>query len=224
MNCQNVSTTNSASTYREIRNWFPLYSILVCFFALLLSSCSSNPTPEQQALTNIKWNYEPDAIILNLNADKNLNEYDNQPHTLMLVVTQFDQPNTFETFSSNGQQLSNLLLMNTAPSGLIGLTRVFIEPGQSKQVRLARLEGTKLVGISAGYAHLDPLRSVRMYRIGVENTSTGWFSKTWFAHPKPLEIELLLGPDSLLRSKQSQPKPVLPTKPVEGEVPIPGTS
>lgn len=190
-----------------------------------LAGCgSTTPSPEQQALTDLKWSYAQDAIELDLTADRDLNQYDGQAHTLLLVVTQFDQPNAFAAYTGSSQQLSNLLMMDSAPPGLIGLSRLFIEPGQSRQISLPRLEGAKIVGVSAGYAHLDPQRSVRLYRIGVDVTSTGWFSKTWTASPKPLAIDLLLGPDTLLRSQQSRLSPPTPEQPVEGEMSLPGAS
>lgn len=196
------------------------YVLILC---TLLTACSSQDlTPEQKALTELKWNYTENAIELSFTADKDLNQYDGQAHNLMVVVTQFDQINAFSAYTGSSQQLSNLLLMNSAPTGMIGFTRLFIEPGQSKQLSLPRLEGAKMVGIAAGYAHLDPTRSAKLYQIGVDVTSTGWFSKTWAATPQPIAIDLLLGPDALLRGKESRlalPKPVQPR---EGEVRLPG--
>ncbi|MFS2160535.1 type VI secretion lipoprotein TssJ [Pseudomonas sp. Pseusp122] len=192
-------------------------------FCILLTACSSQElTPEQKALTELKWDYSESAIELTFTADNDLNQYDGQAHNLLVVVAQFDQISAFSAYTGSSQQLSSLLLMNSAPTGMIGLTRLFIEPGQSKQVSLPRLEGAKMVGIAAGYAHLDPTRSARLYQIGVDVTSTGWFSKTWTATPRPIAIDLLAGPDALLRGKESRlalPKPVQPR---EGEVRLPG--
>lgn len=189
----------------------------------LLVGCSSQElTPEQKALTELKWDYTENAIELSFTADNDLNQYDGQAHNLLVVVTQFDQISAFSAYTGSSQQLSSLLLMNSAPTGMIGLTRLFIEPGQTRQLSLPRLEGAKMVGIAVGYAHLDPTRSAKLYQIGVDVTSTGWFSKTWTATPRPIAIDLLVGPDALLRGKESRlalPKPV---KPQEGEVSLPG--
>jgi len=112
--------------------------------------------------------------------------------------------------------------MNNAPTGMVGLTRLFLEPGQVKQLSLPRMEGAKMVGIAVGYSHLDPARSAKLYQIGVDVTSTGFFSKTWKATPQPIAIDLLVGADTLLRGKESRlalPKPI---QPKEGEVRLPG--
>ncbi len=189
---------------------------------LLLVGCSSQElTPEEKALTELKWDYAENAIVLSITANNDLNQYKGQAHNLLLVVTQFDQVSAFSAYTGSSQQLSSLLLMDSAPVGMIGLARLFIEPGQTRQLSLPRLEGAKMVGIAAGYAHMDPKRSAKLYRIGVDVTSTGLFSQTWTATPRPIAIDLLVGPDAVLRGNESRlalPKPVQPR---EGEVRLP---
>lgn len=200
-----------------IRPW--LVVVLLC--AGLLGCGSSGPTPEQTALSNMKWSYAENGIQLNLTADPGLNPYNGQAHNLLLVVAQFDSANAFSTYTSSSQQLSSLLLMTTPPAGMIGLNRLFVDPGEVKSISLPRLEGAKMVGIAVGYAHLDPLRSAKLYQIGVNVTSTGFFSKTWTAEPQPLVINLALGPDALSTGpdiKASAPV----AAPKAGEVPLPG--
>jgi type VI secretion system VasD/TssJ family lipoprotein len=199
-----------------------VFAILLTL-CLLLAACSSqNLTPEQKALTALKWDYTENAIELSFTADKDLNQYDGQAHNLLVVVTQFDQISAFSAYTGSSQQLSSLLLMSNAPKGMIGLTRLFIEPGQSKRLSLPRLEGAKMIGIASGYAHLDPARSAKLYQIGVDVTSSGFFSKTWTATPRPIAIDLLVGPDALLRGKESRIELPKPVKPQEGEVRLPG--
>jgi len=198
---------------------------IVALLALVagLAGCSSHePTPEQTALTNMKWSYAENDVQLNVTAGNDLNQYDGQSHNLMLVVVQFDQPNAFANYTGSSQQLSTLLLSDSAPPGLIGLTRVFVEPGETKTLTIPRLEGAKMVGVAAGYAHLDPTRSAKLYQIGVDVTSTGFFSKTWAAQPQPIAIDLLLGADALLRGKDSKLALPVPTQPKAGELNLPG--
>ena len=199
-----------------------LVSALTLVVTMLVGCGSQEPTPEQTALNNLKWSYTENAVQVNLTASSDLNQYDGQAHDLLVIVAQFDQPNAFANDVSSSQQLSTLLLSDSAPPGLIGLTRVFIGPGQTKSVALPRLEGAKMVGIAAGYAHLDPGRSVKLYQIGVDVTSTGFFSKTWTAEPQPIAIDLLLGPDALLRDKDSKLALPAPVQPNAGEIRLSG--
>lgn len=79
-----------------------------------------------------------------------------------------------------------------------------------------------MVGIAAGFAHLDPVRSIKLYQIGVDVTASGLFSKRWTATVQPIAIDLLLGPDALLRGKGSRLAMPEPVQPREGEVRLPG--
>lgn len=197
--------------------------IALLAMCLALTGCSSEElTPEQKALTELKWSYAENAIQLDFDVTSDLNQYDGQAHNLLLVIAQFEQANAFANYVGSSQQLSNLLLLDSAPVGMLGLTRVFLQPGESKQVTLARLEGATMVGIAAGYAHLDPARSARLYQIGVDVTSKGFFSKTWRAMPRPIAIDLLIGPDALLRGKESRLAIPEPVKPKEGELRLRG--
>ena len=204
-----------------MRRW----GVLVLLCSGLLGCGSSGPTPEQIALSNLKWSYAENAIQLNLQADANLNQYDGQAHNLLLVVAQFDSANAFSAYTASPQQFSNLLMMTSAPTGMIGINRLFIDPGETRTINLPRLEGAKMIGIAAGYAHLDPLRGGQLYRIGVDVSSTGFFSKTWTAVPEPIAINLLLGPDALLRGTEGKPStPPPPVAPKAGEVALPGAT
>lgn len=195
---------------------------VLALFTVLVGCSSQEPTPEQTALNNLKWNYAENAVQLNFTSSAGLNQYDGQAHNLLVVVVQFDQPNAFANYTGSSQQLSTLLLSDTAPAGLIGLTRLFIEPGESKSITIPRLEGAKMIGVAAGYAHLDPARSAKLYQIGVDVTSTGFFSKTWTAQPQPIAIDLLLGADALLRGKDSKLSLPVPVQPKAGEMNLPG--
>ena len=195
---------------------------LLALLTVLVGCSSHEPTPEQTALNNLKWSYAENAVQLNFASSADLNQYDGQAHNLLVVVVQFDQPNAFANYTGSSQQLSTLLLSDTAPAGLIGLTRLFVQPGESKSITIPRLEGAKMIGVAAGYAHLDPTRSAKLYQIGVDVTSTGFFSKTWTAQPQPIAIDLLLGADALLRGKDSKLSPPAPVQPKAGEMNLPG--
>jgi type VI secretion system VasD/TssJ family lipoprotein len=201
-----------------------LWIVIVLLCGNLLGCGSSGPTPEQTALSNLKWSYAENAIQLNLTADKNLNQYDGQAHNLLLVVAQFDTANAFSAYTGSSQQLSSLLLMTSTPKGMIGFNRIFIDPGQTTTVNLPRLEGSRMIGVAAGYSHLDPLRSAKLYQIGVDVTSTGFFSKIWTAAPQPIAIDLLVGPDALLRGTDSKLAQPAPEQPKAAELALPGAS
>lgn len=198
-------------------------AVLGLIGALLLQGCSlfsgdSAQQGREQALREMQWSFAEDAVELQISADPGLNTYDGQAHSLLLVVAQVQQPNAFSNYTASGQRLAQLLLMEQAPAGMPGLTRVFIEPGEQRRVRLPRLENTRYIGLASGYAHLDPARSARLYRIGVGITEEGFWSTRYRAAPEPLVIDLLLGADGILRGPGSRPADLVPEQPKAGEV------
>ncbi len=197
--------------------------VLILAGALLLQGCSlfsgdSAQQGREQALREMAWSFAEDAVELVISADPGLNTYDGQAHSLLLVVAQVQEPNGFSGYTSNGQRLVQLLLSEQAPAGMPGLTRIFIEPGEQRRVRLPRLENSRYIGLAAGYAHLDPARSARLYRIGVGITEKGFWSTHYRAAPEPLVIDLLLGADGILRGPGSRPADLVPEQPKAGEV------
>ncbi len=197
---------------------------LLAACTLLFGCASQRVTPEQQALNELKWDYAENAIVLNFSASKDLNQYAGQSHNLLVVITQFDQANAIAPYIAGPQQLSNLLLMESAPAGLISLTRVFLQPGETKTLRLARFRRHQNGGRGCRLCALDPARSFKLYQIGVDMTSSGLLKKTWKAAPRPIAIDLLMAADTVLRSQQSRLDPVPVVQPKEGEVPLPGTN
>src|SRR3546814_18844055 len=101
---------------------------------------------------------------------------------------------------------------------MLSLERVFIAPGEKRKLQFVRVEKAQYVGLIAGYNHLDPARSARLYRIGVQVDSSGMIIKTRQASPETLSIELRLGPDSIQGSPSSKAAPADPVKPEGGRV------
>lgn len=190
---------------------------------MLLAGCSmlsgdGRREGEEQALRDLQWSFAEDGVELLVSADPGLNTYDGQAHSLLLVVAQMQQPNAFSQYTPSARRLSQLLLMEDAPPGVLGITRLFIEPGEQRRIRLPRLESARYIGLAAGYAHLDPLRSARLYRVGVGVTESGFWSSTYKASVEPLSIDLWLGADGVLRGPQSRPAPPPAERPQAGEV------
>ncbi|HCJ6373893.1 TPA: type VI secretion lipoprotein TssJ [Citrobacter freundii] len=192
------------------------------FVLLATGGCSNGEDQSKdQALLDMKWGYDEQGIQLNLIANKELNQYQGQSHTLMLLLVQFDKLKDFTAYVQDDNHLSQLLMLKEAPKGVISLNRFFIKPGEQRKITIPRLEGTQRIALVAGYAHLDPARSVRLYQIGVDLSSEGFFSKSWQALPEPLVIDLILGGDGVLLGQQQALKRAWPRKPVAMELPLP---
>lgn len=186
----------------------------VSVLALGLSACGMFKTVSQEeALKDMQWTYAKDGITLHVESTKDLNQWDGQPHALLMVVTEFEDPSSFEPYTKSPNKLATLLLSEETPDGLLNTQRYYIEPDASRTINLARVDKAKYIGIALGYQHLDPRRSVRIYQIGVDMDYSGLILREYAAEPQPLRLELLLGGDSIydsLSKRQEATKPVAP--------------
>lgn len=189
-----------------------------------LTACSSvnsmfGGNSEKQALQEMKWAYAPDGLQIVVEADPALNEVNGQPHMLAVVVVQLEAPNAFTALTADSDKLRGLLLAPGPTQGMLSLDRVFIAPGEHRTLTLPRVEKAQYIGLAAGYNHLDPARSTRLYQIGVHVDSSGLFIKTRTAAPDALAIELHLGPESVQGAPGTKPQPVDPVRPKGGPYP-----
>jgi type VI secretion system VasD/TssJ family lipoprotein len=200
--------------------------------ALVLGGCSSSMlggSSKEDALKALQWSYGSEGVQIAIDADPRLNLSDGQPHSLAVTVVQVADPTVFAAYTKDNAKLTQLLLAETAPAGMLSLQRLFVMPGEQRRVTMPRAEKAQYVGLAAGYYRLDPAVSTRLYRIGVDVDSSGIVIKNHKAAPAPLEIGLNLGPESILDAPGTRPAEVQPTQPKAGLVaaepmPASGTS
>ena len=195
-----------------LTSWLTLRWMTAALCALALSACSSlnsmmGGSSEQDALHALQWTYAADGIQIAITADPQLNQSGSEPHNLMLAVVQMADPNAYTAAVSTKDKLSSLLLASSPPPGMLALNRVFISPGEHRTITLPRVEKAQYVGLVLGYYHLDPSRSARLYRIGVEVDSSGLIIKTRNATPEPLSIDLRLGASGIQESPGTRTPP-----------------
>ncbi len=75
-------------------------ALTVCTLMSLLFGCSSVPKNVLQEPPA-----EPEAIVLNIKADSMLNQYNGEPHTLVLCVYQLSVPDVFKEMVKNDEGL-----------------------------------------------------------------------------------------------------------------------
>ncbi len=153
-----------------LQTWWPL------LLALSLVSCA---TPE--------WKYQKDAIRLHLTSDPQLNLSGGIPHTLLLCMYELRDPNAFNQVLDERDGLVKLLDCTRFDPSVTYTKKVVVQPRQEVNESLDRGEGARYVGIVAGYSQLDKERVTRFYEIPVGV----------FKAPKPLDIELYLGPQEI---------------------------
>lgn len=190
---------------------------LLVAFAISVGGCSLVKTKSKKdALKDIEWNYEQEGIELSVRAHDDLNRWGGQPHTLLMLVAQLEDPSAFEPYTAGSDKLSALLLTETAPNGLLTLQKYFIEPGAERTIRLARVEKARYVALAMGYQHLDPARSTRLYQIGADLDYDGLVLREYRAAPEPLHIRVLLGAESIQDSLTARRTEIEPVQPKTG--------
>ena len=133
--------------------------------AAMACGCSSQQpapdSPRKQAIAAVKWDYEKDAISIEINADEQLNEFENEAHTLLLGVYQMADPAAFYKMTADSTAMSASLENGTAGDGSINLTRFVVTPGGKAIVDVDRAQKSKYVGLIAGYFQMDAPRAAR---------------------------------------------------------------
>ena len=192
--------------------------------AAMLCGCSSQPpaqdSPRKQAIAAVKWDYEKDAISIEINADEQLNQFENEAHTLLLGVYQMADPAAFYKLSADSTAMSTSLENGTAGDGFINLTRFVVTPGGKAIVTLDRAQKAKYVGLIAGYFEIDAPRAARLFEIPLSVDSKGLFTTTYSAAPAKLALRLKLGSDSFINAERLNhvpgEKPDMQPIPVDG--------
>ncbi|MEW6261651.1 MAG: type VI secretion lipoprotein TssJ [Thermodesulfobacteriota bacterium] len=149
-----------------------------------------------------KYDYGSNAVILRLKADATLNQVDDQPHTLVLCVYQFSDPNAFQDLAKSKTGVIKLLNCQRFNEGVASVQKVILQPGESRNVILDRAEGAKFVGLAAGYFDLVPEKATRLIKVPVDVALKGWIFKDKYQIPARLDKRIFLGP-SEIREEES---------------------
>ncbi len=166
--------------------------LLILFLMLFFSaSCSKKPPPA------VTWSYQPKGLTISLEADKKLNSYKSQSHTVMLVIYQLENITAFKRFSGYEAGILKLLEGELFDPAVVAVKKVFVEPGESRSLTMDRAENAKWVGIVAGYFGLAPNSVTKTFQFTSSTKKRGFIRKTKTAEVDPLEINLLLAPSEI---------------------------
>ena len=169
-----------------MKNFFRPVCLLL--FIFLICSCASQPLPPPE------WRYEKDAIQIHVKAHPQLNFTEGMPHTLAICLYQLRDPNVFNQLAGDTDGIYKLLGCSLFDASVTSSERLIINPGQDSTFLLDRLEGSKYVGILAGYYLIQRERILRLLEIPIIIEKKGWIKRTKISKPGPFNIELVLGP------------------------------
>ncbi|MFZ0449532.1 MAG: type VI secretion system lipoprotein TssJ [Desulfatiglandaceae bacterium] len=161
--------------------------ILITAGLFFICSCASKPLPPPE------FTYGKGEIQLQLQASPDLNSYEGSPHTLLLCLYQLKDPNAFNQLTGDEDGLYKLLECGPFDPSVTNIKRLIMRPGQATSVQLDRAEGTKYVGLVAGYSLMKKENMIRLFKIPVLVEEKGFISRTKVQKPGPLVLDILLG-------------------------------
>ena len=165
---------------------------------LLLASCaggSSSGGGAGGAASGV-YEYEKDAITLNLKGDPQLNLFEKRPHTLLVCVYQLRDPNALNQVLQDADDVTKLLECGRFDPSIVNTKKFILQPGKEITEALDRAEGARYIGIVAGYYNLDKQRASRIVAVPV----AGMFGKK----ASRMNLEVFLGPQEIQGVKEKQ--------------------
>jgi type VI secretion system VasD/TssJ family lipoprotein len=148
---------------------------------------------QKEAKAEIEWSYAKEGIWLQLASDDQLNNYENESHTLVMGVYQLSETQSFYKLLADRPQISNDLLTGQTGKQVIQFDRYVLTPGKATVLKLDRAQGAKFIGMIAGYYDFNAVNAARLFRVPVNMQSEGMLSTTYKAEPAVLALRLIFG-------------------------------
>ncbi len=161
------------------------------FLMTLYAGCAPKPLPPPE------FTFGKSAIQLQLKAAKDLNMYQGSAHTLLLCVYQLRDPNGFNQLTGDEDGLYKLLECSNFDASVTNVKRLIIQPGQEITFTLDRAEGTRYVGLVAGYSIMKKENMIRLLQIPIVVEKKGFIRTTKTQKPGVLQVTILLGPQGI---------------------------
>ncbi|MCE3045907.1 MULTISPECIES: type VI secretion lipoprotein TssJ [Legionella] len=145
----------------------------ICLLSVvLLTACTMGGNTKQPQLAD---SYQDNAILMRIEASKDLNLYNDQKHTLKLVIIQVEKVEDVQKQLMSSDSIAKLLdsaddsedSKNKAGDKQVYMHTLFITPGSKKVYTFPRLAGARRIIVVAGYYDLVPNQVVRVFEIPV---------------------------------------------------------
>lgn len=174
--------------------------IAVVVFPILISSCSGDLYEQErktQAINNVTPSFSAGAITLHVSSDPQLNAWDDISNSCSLLILQSPEKKTLQELMNNPVLIKQFFSSVGKADGILKVDKYTAMPGQELSLHIDRSEGTKYVGIIAGYYPFPGKQHMSLLEIPVEITEDGWWNKTWHASLTHLVKKIYLGKESI---------------------------
>ncbi len=131
--------------------------VFLIFVACVLANCSwFSKTPS-------KYIYKPEGIKISFTAESDLNYYDDDSHSVMVVVYQLNTINSFHQLAIDSVGTNKLLMANKFDSTVVGVDSKFVFPNESGEFKIDRMENAQWIGIVVGYYKGTPTQITKEF-------------------------------------------------------------
>ncbi|MES2509500.1 MAG: type VI secretion system lipoprotein TssJ [Pseudomonadota bacterium] len=199
--------------------------LIACGAVASLSGCAAanslmGGNSRKEAVAEISWDFAENGVLIEIEADPRLNQYDGEAHTLLLGVYQMEDSAAFYKLAADPALLGKALETGKGGDAFVQFVRYVVTPGQRIIFAMDRAQKAKFVGISAGYYQMDAAKSTRLFQIPLTVESDGMVTTTWKAAPATLALRLNLGADGVVNAQRLNHDPA--AKPKLEAVPLDG--
>lgn len=145
-------------TTRRTGKWGLLAGLLL---SLGLGACAGRAPVRVEC----DFGYQKDAIVFELSALPELNRFNNQAHTVVVVFHLLSDPHTFHQSLESAAGIGRLLEGKRFDPSVLSARQIVIQPGESKSLVMDRVQGTRYVGVVGGFYNQQAQNFSRLYPV-----------------------------------------------------------
>jgi len=122
-------------------------AVLVALLGIAwLSACAGRAVK-----VDCEYGYAKDAVVFDLAASPDLNRFNNQAHTVVLVFHALSDPNAFNQLLESAEGVGRLLEGKRFDPSSLSTRQIVIQPGEARQFVMDRVQGTRYIAVVAGF-------------------------------------------------------------------------
>ena len=173
------------------------------FLAVLtgLAACTSVHTetsPKVSVQKKVHWSFKRQAVTLDVFADLDLNLSDKRPHTLVVGILEFRDPNAFMALVQDPDRAMETLAAGKKRTGILGMWRFIVPPGAHQLLTVDRMRHAKYLGVIAGYSGYSLKKDILLRPLPVTVERSGLIFRSNHYRPAPTFVSIWLGSRHLL--------------------------
>lgn len=172
------------------------YVLLIFIFGM--TGCADK-NDEGKGLTHISAPYAPGAISINIQATPGLNSWKNVANSCTTLIIQSERIDLLKDLLSDRIRLEKIFQGMGTDEAILKTDRYVALPGQQTTLHIDRSADTRVVAIVAGYYPFPQSHHIRTVTIPWEINYHGWFRKKSFAELTQLDLNMILGEQSIIK-------------------------